>query len=221
MKNLIIWGSSGHAKVLNELFDSSEYKIVALVDNDINADSAISSAPLLIGIKELDNWLQDNISLKPFYAIIAIGGSKGRDRLIIQQQLADRDINIIKAIHAFSYIAKDVTVGMGSQILAGSIIASSVKIGNSVIVNTASSVDHECILHDGVHIGPGATVAGCVEIGSCTFIGAGAIILPYIKIGKDSIVGAGAVVTKNVDDGIVVAGNPAKLISKKNTESIN
>jgi len=45
------------------------------------------------------------------------------------------------------------------------------------------------------------------------FIGAGAIILPGITVGVSSMVGAGAVVTRSVEDGLVVAGNPAKILN--------
>lgn len=43
-------------------------------------------------------------------------------------------------------------------------------------------------------------------------IGSGSILLGGIIIGEDSLVGAGSVVTKNVPDGVTVAGNPARLI---------
>ena len=45
------------------------------------------------------------------------------------------------------------------------------------------------------------------------FLGANAVILPGVTIGKNSIVGAGAIVTKDVPDGVIVAGNPARVIS--------
>ena len=56
----------------------------------------------------------------------------------------------------------------------------------------------ECVL--------GATVEDDVSIG------ANATILPGIRIGAGSLVGAGSVVTKNVEAGVVVAGNPAVLV---------
>lgn len=210
MKNLIIWGSSGHAKVLNELFNSTEYNIIVFVDNNPNAKSAIPSIPLVIGIQGLLNWLASNKKLEPLYGIVAIGGERGQDRLKIQNQLTDLGLTIINAIHHSSYIATDALIGEGSQILAGAVIASSVIIGCGVIVNTAASIDHECILKDGVHIGPGATLSGCIEVGNHSFIGAGAVVLPRIKIGENAIIGAGAVVTKNVGDNSTVVGNPAK-----------
>ncbi|MCJ7826062.1 acyltransferase [Patescibacteria group bacterium] len=43
------------------------------------------------------------------------------------------------------------------------------------------------------------------------FIGTGAIILPGITVGRESVVGAGAVVTKNIPDGQLVVGVPARV----------
>jgi UDP-2-acetamido-3-amino-2,3-dideoxy-glucuronate N-acetyltransferase len=43
-------------------------------------------------------------------------------------------------------------------------------------------------------------------------IGSGAVVLCGLTIGKDAIVGAGAVVTRDVPDGAVVAGSPARLL---------
>lgn len=44
------------------------------------------------------------------------------------------------------------------------------------------------------------------------FIGARSIVLPGLKVGPGSIVAAGAVVTKDVPPGVIVAGNPARII---------
>lgn len=49
-------------------------------------------------------------------------------------------------------------------------------------------------------------------IGKRCFIGANAIIMPGLRVGDNVIVGAGAVVTKDVPNGCIVAGNPARVI---------
>lgn len=51
-------------------------------------------------------------------------------------------------------------------------------------------------------------------IGENCFIGGRSMIMPGIRIGNNCIVGAGSVVTKDVPDGCVVAGNPAKIIQE-------
>jgi acetyltransferase-like isoleucine patch superfamily enzyme len=46
-------------------------------------------------------------------------------------------------------------------------------------------------------------------------IGVGSILLPGVTIGTGSMVGAGSVVTRNVEPYSVIAGNPARLIRKR------
>lgn len=52
------------------------------------------------------------------------------------------------------------------------------------------------------------------RIGKRCFIGANAIIMAGVHIGDSVIVGSGAIVTKNIPDGCIVAGNPAKIIKE-------
>lgn len=56
------------------------------------------------------------------------------------------------------------------------------------------------------------TRIGKVTIGNRVFIGAGSIILPGVTIGDDVIVGVGSVVNRDIPDGVIAAGNPAREI---------
>ncbi len=87
-------------------------------------------------------------------------------------------------------------------------------LGRACIINTGASVDHECRLGDGVHIGPGATLAGCVEVDDYATVYSGAVVLPRIRIGKSAIVGAGAVIRGDVPECTVVVGNPAEIMKE-------
>jgi acetyltransferase-like isoleucine patch superfamily enzyme len=51
-----------------------------------------------------------------------------------------------------------------------------------------------------------------VEIGDGTWIGIGAVILPNVRIGKRCVIGANAVVTKDIPDGSVAIGSPARVV---------
>ena len=53
---------------------------------------------------------------------------------------------------------------------------------------------------------------GRIEVGNRTFIGCKSIIMPGVHIGERCVIGAGSVVTKDVPDGMVACGVPAKVI---------
>jgi len=53
-----------------------------------------------------------------------------------------------------------------------------------------------------------------IRIGRDVWIGGGAIVLPGVTIGEGSVVGAGSVVTRDVAAGVVVAGNPARVVKR-------
>ena len=53
---------------------------------------------------------------------------------------------------------------------------------------------------------------GRIKVGERSFVGCNSTIMPGVTIGKRCVIGAGSVVTKDVPDGSVVAGVPAKVI---------
>ena len=57
---------------------------------------------------------------------------------------------------------------------------------------------------------------GKVVIKDWAYIGAHAQIMPGVTIGEGAVVAAGSIVTKSVPDGMVAAGNPAKVICSVN-----
>jgi len=55
---------------------------------------------------------------------------------------------------------------------------------------------------------------GKIKVGNNVYIGNNSIILPGVMIEDNVIIGAGSVVTKSVPAGVIVGGNPAKIIGK-------
>lgn len=204
--NLIIWGATGQAVVLEELLED-RYNICAVFDNKLHIKTPFDTVPIYYTEEGFYNWLLKKEPNCNF--LVAIGGDKGKDREKISDFLLSNNLNPISAIHTTAHMASNVTLGYGVQAMMGSCIAARCEIGNNVIINTSASIDHECTISNACHIGPGAKLAGNITIGEYTFIGTGAIILPNIKIGKNCIIGAGSVVTKNLPDNILAYGNPA------------
>jgi sugar O-acyltransferase (sialic acid O-acetyltransferase NeuD family) len=212
MKDIIIWGATGQCIVLYELlFQKANVK--AIFDNNKSVKSPIPGIEIYYGMEGLKSWL-DNYSPTKF--ITAIGGENGIDRYKISCQLKEHGFKPANAIHDMSLIAKTSSIGIGCQILIGACICAQAVIGDYTIVNTKASVDHGCKIAKGCHIGPGATLAGEVNVGEYCFIGTGAVILPKINIGNNCIIGANTVVVNDISDNSIVYGNPGKIRGKAN-----
>ncbi|WP_017494981.1 DapH/DapD/GlmU-related protein [Flavobacterium sp. WG21] len=54
---------------------------------------------------------------------------------------------------------------------------------------------------------------GKIVVGDNVYIGNCALIMPGVTIGDNVIIGAGSVVTKSIANGMIVGGNPARVIS--------
>lgn len=76
-----------------------------------------------------------------------------------------------------------------------------------------SSAGSKILCHDASYLNHGGKYGVApVKVGDRVFLGSNAIILMGVTMGDDVVIGAGAVVTKDVESGVVVAGNPARVV---------
>lgn len=208
---LIVWGGTGHARVIREALNPDQWRVIAIFDRR-EIPSPFEDVPLFAGSDGFSRWIQTQPVPVHMAACIAIGGADATGRLDVADLLLRRGFHLPVVVHRAGFLATTAICGEGSQILVQAAVCANTQLGRLVIVNTAASVDHDCVVGDGVHIAPGARLAGEVVVEQHAFIGTGAIVLPRVRIGAGAIIGAGAVVTKDVPPGSVVVGSPARPI---------
>lgn len=205
--SVILLGAGGHAKVLIDMLRINSLDLLGIIAPE---PIEIGSAPYLGDDRKVLSYAPHSVQL-----VNGLGsaGSMQRRREIFES-FTGRGYTFATLIHPSAVIASDVRLGPGVQIMAGSVIQTCTIIGANTIVNTRSSVDHDCVIGDHVHISPGVTLCGNVTIHSEVHIGAGSTIIQGRTVQQKSVVGAGSVVLSNIRAGSTVYGVPAKEATK-------
>lgn len=197
---MLLYGASGHAKVVCSALESTSIKVNGIFDDN----SSIQNLNDYKVIGKYDSNFMSNEIL-----IISIGDNETRK--IISDNVK-HSFGICVAASAIC--DSKIQIGEGTVILHNAIIQRNSFIGKHCIINTSSSIDHDCIIEDFVHISPGVTLCGSVNIEQGTQVGAGATVIQNINIGKWCIIGAGSVIIENIPDYSIVVGVPGRIIKK-------
>lgn len=209
-KILSILGAGGHGRVIAECAESSKaWDTVNFYDDNVKAGQDEIDGFRIVGpLSDLPTQPPDSNHQ------LVIGIGKNELRLSLQHSLAALGWTFATVYHPNSTVSRFASVGPGTVLMAGAIVNTGAIVGAACILNTNSCVDHDCELGSGVHLSPGATLAGGVRIGQCTWIGAGSVVIEKTHIGASAIIGAGSVVIDSIESDTVSVGAPARMLRR-------
>lgn len=182
-----------------------QHEIVGFVDDSVQA-SAVGDVPVLGDVAWLEATLHDDGGA----VLITISNPAAKEK--IDRRLRSAGTRYAQIAHPTAEIASSVTLGPGSIIGAGAVVAYDTVLGRHVVVNLNATIGHHVSIGDYSVVAPGANILGKVSIGARCQVHANAVLLPGIRIGADCIIGAGSVVIKDVEAGMTVFGNPARPV---------
>lgn len=210
--NSIIIGAGNYGEVYLAYLQEAGINIVGFIDDDKTLwGKEILGIPVLGGMTDLRE-----LSIKyDFEAVYCpIGNNKLRVKFL--KQALSLGFHTPNYIHPSVIISPNVSLGKGVYILLGSIIMPHTEIKDFVMISMSVNVAHHNVLEEGVFLSTGVNVGANMHLDVRAYIGIGALIMTGVKrIGKDALVGAGSVVIRDVEGGLVVAGNPAKILERK------
>ena len=210
-EKIVVWGASKHATVVADIIRAQGlYDLIGFLD-DLNPERATESfcgAVILGGREQLKLLKTRGVN----HLIMAFGNNRGR--LALASLTREEGFDLARAIHPHAIIAAEVRIGAGTAVMGGAVLNSGVVVGDNAVINTGALIEHACTIGDGALVNTGSRVGGNVIVGTAATIEIGATIGANLKIGSDSVIGAGSVVLRDVPEGVLAYGSPARVIRK-------
>ena len=200
MAKAYIFGAGGHARVIASFLDVAPVFVVQSLEGQAALPASMMSE---------DDYFRE---LPLGDAYLGIGANAARE--LCASRLRAAKVNMPPCIAPTAFVARDAEIESGAVIGAGAVIGSRALIGRDTIVNTLSSVDHDCILGALSQVTVGVTFGGGVRVGANCFFGMKSGVFPNRIIGDNVQVMAGSLISTDVEPNVMMGGNPAQLVKR-------
>jgi UDP-perosamine 4-acetyltransferase len=198
----MIFGTGGHAKVIASLVRHRYEKVDLLSETE---ETPLSQADFYARLDEF----RDTVDV-----YIGVGANDARRRIFVELMAAG--VSPANCIADTAYVDEAASIGRGVVICPGAVVMTGAVIGDNVIVNTLSSVDHDCLVGNHTQITAGVTFGGTTSVGESCFFGVKSATVPGVTIGDNTIVMAASLVAKAVPPDVMVGGVPARVVRSLN-----
>ena len=200
---LILFAASGLAReALEAVRASGEYDVIGIVD-----DNPRLSGELVSGIKVLGGV--DVVQDYPDAAVLPCAG-KGTVRESLAERLDLDEARYATVVHPSVTVPPTCAVGIGSILLAGCVLTTSVTLGRHVVVMPNVTLTHDDAVEDYATLCAGVTLGGGVHIGARAYVGMNATVRERVTVGNDAVIGMGAAVLHDVPSAQTWIGVPAR-----------
>ncbi|MGL5122744.1 MAG: acetyltransferase [Fusobacteriaceae bacterium] len=204
MKKLIILGAGGFSKSIIDALDEKEYELVGFIDSYKKGEHQ--------GYKILSNSIENIEEPNNYIYFIGIGEPKTREEYFYK--LKKYNLKLANIIDKTAILSRNITIGEGVFIGKMVIVNADVILEDNVVLNTRALIEHGNQIGAHTNISTNSVLNGDVKVGKSTFIGSCTVVNGQLKIGSNSIIGSGSVVIKDIENNLVVAGSPTRIIRR-------
>jgi len=217
MKNILIYGASGHGKMIVDIIlKNNKYTIKGFIDSYKPLKEDIYGYKVIGSLNELAYLIKvHNI----YGIVIGIGDNSIRQRAYHKIAEIAPTLKFVSVIHPSAVLANDIVIPKGVVIMPNAVVNANAKVGEFCILNTKSSLGHDSTLADFSSLASGAIVSGNVKIGLCSAICLRASIIQNVTIGNHTVIGAVSLVLKSIGDCKQAFGIPINTIKDREPDS--
>lgn len=218
-KKVVIIGGEGNGGVIASCIEDNrnkyndlEWEVVGFI-NDF--EDQVDGFPVIGKTEDIKRFLETT-DYYFSWGIHLVGRNYKTVKMFKEANIPDDRLATI--IHKSAFIGKDAIIEPGVFIMYNSYIGPGAHIGKCSLVMANCSIGHNIEMGSLCHCSVGVIMTGYSKMGMCSDLAVGATILAYKEVGAYSMVGAAALCTKNIPEGEIWVGTPAKFMKKMNRE---
>ena len=202
-----IYGSGGHGLEVEELA-----RVINLKENRWERIIFLDDAPDRVDNEKIFsfNEIKNRYSTEEIEFMIGIGEPVIRNKVFLKVKNIGGKFAVL--IHPTAVVAESARIEEGVMIGSNAFVSVRTHLHENVLIQPMAAVDHECVIGRNSVVSSFVAMGGGSSLGENSFIGLNAAVKQGVSIGDGSVVGMGSVVIKDVDDRVMVVGNPARKI---------
>ena len=203
---LILVAASGLALETAEAARACGIRVEGCVDDDVSRWGSLAGGWLRV-LGGLDTAAaQGDCEL-----VLCAGKGVVRERMAERlRDLGVADERYATIVHPSVSLPESCSVGGGSVLLAGSVLTASVSVGRHVVVMPRVTMTHDDVIEDYATLCAGVTLGGSVRVGRAAYLGMASSVREKVTIAAQGTLGMGAVLLRDLPQGDVWAGVPAR-----------
>lgn len=205
MKNVIFVGAGEYAESVYDSMPKEQYYLVGFVD-ETKRGMHIGKPILASSIEQVPNF-------REFAYFISIGDVEPRKRMF--EEVKRLGLEVINIVDKTAVISDSVQIGIGNYIGKMAVINIGTVIGDNNMINSKALIEHHCTIKNHTRIATATVMNGDVFLEDGVYLGSMACCIGHQRFGGFSIVGAGAVVLGDIEPYCTVVGIPAKVIKRR------
>ncbi len=152
------------------------------------------------------------------WVTIAVGEPKLRD--LLKDKATAKGLILKAVVSPSAVVSNSAVIGQGAIIAPLCSLQANARVGSNVAINTMAIIGHDVRVDDGAVISSMVNLGGATHVGRHTYVGMGALVKERVEIGERTIISMGAVVFRDVPEGVIAVGNPARVSKRNENEKV-
>lgn len=215
IQNWVVLGFGGQGRQVAATIQAARgplgESILGFIDDEPAYAGASAGALKVLGTP--DEWLRAHEGA--LNMVVALGNPVVRAEVMARVRALRPDIQFPTVVHPFTSIGPRVELGQGVVVHPGTVMLCDLVVGDYSIVGASCSLSHDSRVGKYCSLSPGTRLAGASVLGDFCWTGMNSTVIPYKTVGHHCVLGAGCVVVNDIEDGLTVAGVPAKALRAK------